>query len=226
MDRLSTFWASVRPRTRRGAALAAVAVLAGAGAVSIALTVGAAMAWSPYVTYSLDRESNARDWAHYELAYAGRGTCATCHEPQVATVAANPHRGVACESCHTPLAAHVEEAEGAPPDAQLASLEEPTNASCKTCHLDAAGRPAGFPVVDQWQHYKPVCLECHDPHTGISMAPPAVLHPLAKLPPCITCHGPDGFKARNQRHPDEATDDAACLECHARGRGPLKDTTQ
>jgi hypothetical protein len=221
MDRVARLWASVRPRTRRGAVLATIAILAGAAAVSVALTVGVTMAWSPYVTYDLDRESNARDWAHYELAYADKSTCADCHEPQVATVIANPHQGVSCESCHAPLAGHVAEAETSP--ATLTALEEPTNETCKACHLDAAGRPADFPVVDQWQHYKPVCLECHDPHTGISVRPPAVLHPLNNLPDCITCHGPDGFKARNQRHPDDATEDAACLECHAKGRGPLKE---
>jgi nitrate/TMAO reductase-like tetraheme cytochrome c subunit len=221
MDRLARFWASVRPRTRRGAVLATVAVVAGAAAVSVVLTVGVTMAWSPYVTYGLDSESNARDWAHYELAYADSATCGGCHEPQVATVKANPHQGVSCESCHTPLAGHVAEAEASP--VTLTALEEPTDETCQACHLGAAGRPADFPVVDTWQHYKPVCLECHDPHTGISMRPPAVLHPLDNLPDCITCHGPDGFKARNQRHPDDATDDAACLECHAKGRGPLKE---
>ena len=49
MDRLSRFWAAVRPRTRRGAVLATVAIVGGAAAVSVALTVGATMAWSPYV---------------------------------------------------------------------------------------------------------------------------------------------------------------------------------
>jgi hypothetical protein len=49
------------------------------------------------------------------------------------------------------------------------------------------------------------------------------MHPLANLPECIVCHGPEGFKARNIRHPDEATDDVSCLECHAKGRGPLKE---
>jgi hypothetical protein len=221
MDRLSRFWASVRPHTRRGAVIATVAIVIGAGAVSVALTVGAAMAWSPYLAYDVDRESNARDWAHYELAFAGSATCAECHEPQVSTVKANPHRDVACESCHSPLAAHVDEAEAKL--ATLTTLEEPVDQTCQACHLDSTGRPAAFPVVDKWQHYKPDCLECHDPHTGTATRPPAVLHPLANLPECIVCHGPEGFKARNIRHPDEATDDVSCLECHAKGRGPLKE---
>jgi hypothetical protein len=204
--------------------VAGVVILGGAAAVSVALTVGAAMAWSPYVTYDLDRESNARGWAHYELAFAGTGTCAACHEPQVKTIAAKPHATVACESCHAALADHATEAASSP--ATLSELEAPSDAACIACHADSAGRPAGFPVVDQWQHYKPVCLECHDPHTTAATRPPAVMHPLANLPECIVCHGAEGFKARNIRHPDEATDDVSCLECHARGRGPEEDETR
>ncbi|MEO5963925.1 MAG: cytochrome c3 family protein, partial [Candidatus Limnocylindrales bacterium] len=108
------------------------------------------------------------------------------------------------------------------PKIELAPLKAPTNEACIHCHVDTTGRPAGFPTIDIYQHFKPVCLDCHDPHTAQAKRPPEVLHPRADLPACITCHGPDGFKARNQRHPVEATNDAACLECHAKGRGPQR----
>jgi hypothetical protein len=78
-------------------------------------------------------------------------------------------------------------------------------------------------TINPYQHYKPVCLECHDPHTTDATRPPIVMHPLDDLPPCVTCHGPEGFKARNLRHPDATTEDAACLECHGRNRGPARD---
>jgi cytochrome c553 len=78
-------------------------------------------------------------------------------------------------------------------------------------------------TINPYQHYKPVCLECHDPHTTGATRPPIVMHPLDDLPPCVTCHGPEGFKARNLRHPDATTEDAACLECHGRNRGPARD---
>ena len=87
-------------------------------------------------------------------------------------------------------------------------------------------RPAGRPrrqTIVPGTHYVSSCLECHDPHTGIANRPPVVLHPLENLPPCLTCHGPDGFKARNQRHPAGTEDDNRCLECHAAGRGPTAD---
>ena len=193
----------------------------GAVAVSVAVFAGVAMAWTPYVTYDLDRASNARTWANLEPAIAGSTTCMTCHEHQATAVAAAVHATVACESCHGALAGHA--AEAAAPGALVATLEAPTDATCTRCHVDATGRPAGFATIDPWQHYKPACLECHDPHTAAAVRPPVVLHPLAKLPPCITCHGPEGFKARNIYHPDQGTDDVSCLECHAKGRGPEQD---
>jgi hypothetical protein len=221
MERLQEFWASVRPRTRRGWVVGAAMVLGGAAALSVALTVALAMAWSPYVAWDLDRESNPRAWAARTLSFAGSATCAECHEPQVAEVEANPHAGVSCESCHGALAAHVESSPQG--GAARSVLAEPENEDCLRCHADAAGKPMQLPRIDPWQHYKPVCLECHDPHTSEAMRPPVVLHPLDDLPPCVTCHGPEGFKARNQRHPDASTDDAACMECHGGNRGPARD---
>jgi len=224
MRRARDFWATVRPRTRRGAILATAAIVVAAVAVSIGVLAGAAMAWTPYVTYDLDRTSNARTWATRQLDFAGSAACAECHKPQVADVAAAPHKTVACESCHAALGAHV--AERPAPGARILPLAVPGNAACIACHNDTTGRPASLHTIDQWQHYKPVCLDCHDPHTTAATRPPQVMHPLANLPECITCHGPEGFKARNIRHPDEATDDVSCLECHAKGRGPEQETGQ
>lgn len=219
MTRVRSFWASVRPRTRRGAAVAIAAIVGGAAVLSIALTVAASMAWSPYVTFDLDRASNPRAWAANELSFAGSSTCRECHAPQAVALHAAPHNGVACESCHGALAEHA----ASSPAPGAAAMAEPTNADCLRCHTAAEGKPATLKTIDPWQHYKPVCLECHDPHTTDATRPPVVRHPLDDLPPCITCHGPEGFKARNLRHPDATTNDAACLECHAPNRGPARD---
>ena len=220
-DRARAFWASVRPRTRRGAVVAIATIVGGAAVLSVALTVAASMAWSPYLTFDLDRESNPRAWAANTLSFAGSSTCAECHEPQGLAAVAKPHADVACESCHGPLAEHA--ASSPEPGSALIGVEEPTDDDCLRCHAAADGRPVALKTIDQRQHFKPVCLECHDPHTAVAMRPPVVRHPLDDLPPCVVCHGPEGFKARNQRHPDEATNDAACLECHAPNRGPARD---
>jgi hypothetical protein len=219
--RTAAFWASVRPRTRRGAVVAVAAIAGAAAGLAITLSVAASMAWSPYVTFDLDRGSNPRAWAANELSFAGSATCAECHEREATVAQANPHAGLACESCHGALGEHVASAP-TPGTARLA-LAVPTNADCLRCHTAADGRPAAFRTITPTQHFKPVCLECHDPHTTDAMRPPVVRHPLDDLPPCVTCHGPAGFKARNQRHPDATTDDPACLECHAPNRGPARD---
>jgi len=213
------FWQSVRPRTRRGAALGVLLVLGGAGVLAVAFFVGAAMAWSPYIESSVNPDSNPRAWAALQPAYGEAGACVECHAPEVARAATASHAGIGCESCHGPLLDHAESSRGE----YVATREvvAPTDETCLRCHTSALGRPDEIRQVVPAAHYAPVCLQCHDPHTGISVRPPEVLHPMANLPPCATCHGPEGFKARNQRHPVVPED--RCLDCHATGRGPEND---
>jgi len=210
------FWRSVRPTTRHGAVLGVVLVLGGAGVLAAAFFVGAAMAWSPYIESSIHPDANPRALAALQPAYADTGSCTECHAPEAAKAAAAGHAGIGCESCHGPLRLHVDSSRGT----YVATREivAPTDELCLRCHTSTVGRPEGLRQVTPADHYAPVCLQCHDPHTAISRRPPEVLHPLAKLPLCATCHGPEGFKARNQRHPVVPED--RCLDCHATGRGP------
>lgn len=216
--RLRRFWESVRPRTRRGGIVAVAAILAGAAALSVVLAVGVTMAWSPYLQYSLDNTVNARQWAGLQLSYTSSGTCLSCHEVEHSALVLAAHRDIGCQSCHGALLEHAEAGDDA--TAEQVPLRVPTDEVCLRCHTAATGRPTGFHQVLPGQHYVAECLECHDPHVGTANRPPVVLHPLNDLPPCLTCHGPDGFKTRNQRHPEGTGDDARCLECHAAGRGP------
>lgn len=218
MPRLRGFWASVRPRTRRGAVLGAVAILAGAAVLSVALFAGAAMAWSPYLDFSLHRDSNARQWAALDMSFASSSVCATCHTPEAGRLASAAHAGIGCQSCHGPLLDH-SLASGDRAQATVA-VAVPTDEVCARCHVQAQGRPATFRQIVPTQHYVSTCLQCHDPHTGVANRPPVVQHPLANLPPCLTCHGPAGFKARNVRHPAGQLTDQQCLDCHGPGRGP------
>lgn len=220
-QRLRRFWDSVRPRTRRGGFIAAAAIIGGAAALSVALAVGAAMAWSPYLRYSLDSTVNAKQWAGLQLSYTASSTCGACHEPEHSALVLAAHRDIGCQSCHGALLEHAEAGDQA--TSQQVPVRVPTDEVCLRCHTAATGRPMGFRQILPGQHYVAECLECHDPHVGTANRPPVVLHPLNDLPPCLTCHGPDGFKARNQRHPAGTSDDARCLECHAAGRGPAAD---
>jgi hypothetical protein len=219
--RLRRFWGSVRPRSRRGGILAVVGILAGAVALSAVMFVGAAMAWSPYLNFSFDHDSHAEEAAGLELTFASSSTCASCHEPQAAKLASKSHTGIGCQSCHGALLEHTLESES--PDAATVKIAVPTDEVCIRCHVQATGRPAGLRGIIPSEHYVSNCLACHDPHTGVANRPPVVQHPLEKLPPCLTCHGPEGFKARNQRHPAGTSDDKPCLDCHAAGRGPGED---
>jgi hypothetical protein len=219
-QRLGDFWDSVRPRTRRGGILATVAILGGAAALSIVLFVGVAMAWNPYLEYTLNSDVNARQWAALPLSYTASSACAGCHAGQQAHLKSATHAGIGCQSCHGALLDH--SASGNEAVSAQVPVARPEDEVCVRCHSAATGRPAEFRQIVPSQHYVASCLECHDPHTGIANRPPVVLHPLEDLPPCLTCHGTDGFKARNQRHPAGSEDDDRCLECHAAGRGPAE----
>jgi hypothetical protein len=218
---LRRFWDSVRPRTRRGGIIAAAVILGGATVVSVVLVVGVAMAWNPYLQYSLDTTVNARHWAGLQLSFTASSTCGACHEPEHTALVLAAHRDIGCQSCHGALLEHAEAGDQA--TSQQVPVRVPTDEVCLRCHTAATGRPTGFRQILPGQHYVAECLECHNPHVGTANRPPVVLHPLNDLPPCLTCHGPDGFKARNQRHPEGTGDDARCLECHAAGRGPAED---
>jgi hypothetical protein len=218
MSRLRSYWESVRPRTRRGGFLAALGILAGAAALSAVLFVGGAMAWNPYLEYSLNAEINAKQWAVLPLSFTSSSTCQECHEAQQARLTSATHTGIGCQSCHGPLIEHA--AAGDEATSEQVAVRVPVDEVCIKCHSKAVGRPEGLLQVTPGAHYVTQCLECHDPHTGIANRPPIVVHPLTDLPPCLTCHGPEGFKTRNQRHPAGSEDDKRCLECHAEGRGP------
>jgi hypothetical protein len=201
--------------------MAVAAIAAGAGALSIALFVGAAMAWNPYADYSLHRDVDARAWAALEPRFASSSSvCGTCHTTESAKLASASHAAIGCQSCHGPLGDHVLAGEQAAADSVPVAV--PTDEVCVRCHVQADGRPVGTYQIMPAEHYVAACLACHDPHTTNANPPPVVEHPLDNLPPCLTCHGPEGFKARNQRHP-VVESDASCLDCHAPGRGPSGD---
>jgi hypothetical protein len=207
-------WDAIRPRTVRGAALFVVL----AAGLSLGIFAGATVASSAVAEYSFQPGVDSAAWRALRPSYGEVALCATCHDRQYARLTSATHAGIGCESCHGPSGAHALARPGTA-EAEL-DVVVPNEGICLTCHLSAEGRPAGFRQIVPDDHYTTACLACHDPHTGISRRPPTVEHPLDNLPPCITCHGPDGFKARNQRHPTVAGDDPTCLACHESDRRP------
>lgn len=215
--RVADLWASVRPRTRRGAAVAAGGIVGGAAVFAVTIYAGLVLS-APYLEVTLQPEANARSWAALKPEFGVSSTCGRCHEPEAAKATTASHEGIGCQSCHGPLLEHTLVADESPDDA--ADLAVPTDELCVSCHVAVVGRPDAVRQIVPADHYVAECLQCHDPHTGISNPPLVVLHPLDRLPACVTCHGPEGFKARNQRHPDVGDRDAECLACHAVGSGP------
>ena len=104
--RLAGFWDSVRPRTRRGGILAVVAILGGAVALSVALFVGVAMAWNPYLDYTLNRTSTPGSGRSCRCPTRPRAPARECHAEQQAHLASATHAGIGCQSCHGALLEH------------------------------------------------------------------------------------------------------------------------
>jgi predicted CXXCH cytochrome family protein len=226
LARTRRFWAAVRPRPRRGAVLSVLAITIGAAVLAVGIFAGAAIAWSPYLDFSLNRDSNAKQWAALPLSFDNSSVCIKCHEPEATKLLAAPHKNIGCQSCHGPLLEHSTEAAADPTNASgTVAVAVPTDAVCIRCHAQAVGRPTTLNHIVPAQHYVAQCLQCHNPHSGIANRPPVVQHPLDGIPACLTCHGPEGFKARNVRHPSGALTDQQCLECHAAGRGPAVSPT-
>jgi hypothetical protein len=130
-----------------------------------------------------------------KIHYAGHEACAVCHEEIAKTRLAGRHRGVACEVCHGPSAAHV----AAPTEIRPSAPKQ--RGYCPLCHGYDPGRPTGFPQIDPASHnpLRP-CISCHQPH-----APETPRAPDA----CGACHG---SIARTHAVSNHALID--CTRCH------------
>jgi hypothetical protein len=178
--------------------LAAVVLLAAAMVVS-----------AFYDQYGSHPTRTEQSWAALASKFADAGTCASCHTPEALKWVNEAHRGAPCQSCHGPMAGH----EGPGPVKTYEITGPDSRALCSSCHRKVVGRPATVKQVDPATHFQPgTCIECHDPHTTVALAPPRIPHPLNKLPDCKTCHGPDGLRAVPATHPFYENDQ--CRHCH------------
>jgi hypothetical protein len=158
-----------------------------------------------------------------EKKFAGQQACALCHSRIQEVRLASNHRGVACESCHGPAAAHV-----ANPVEIKPSIPRERD-FCPRCHAYNPSRPTGFPQIDPVAH-NPLtpCVTCHEPHEPEPPVAPgacsachgqiarqkAVSH-HATLP-CITCHeAPEEHKtAPRTLQPSKPAGRGFCGGCH------------
>jgi hypothetical protein len=94
------------------------------------------------------------------IAYAGHQVCEGCHTDVLDVKSKGVHKGVACESCHGPLAKHAED----PASVQPEKLD--TAKLCVRCHEANIAKPKNFPQVASEDHSGgAACNSCHQPHS-------------------------------------------------------------
>ncbi len=131
------------------------------------------------------------------VRYAGMLTCRECHAEEYDTKLGAQHRGIGCENCHGPAAAHVASKD----DESVVPPKHRDREFCLGCHGFVASRPDGFPQVDgQRHHARKRCVSCHDPHDPTPDEAPQ---------DCGGCHGRIARLEAQSVHSQ-----LACSECH------------
>ena len=114
---------------------------------------------SDFGVYGFYRAGALKDIAARPMAYAGRESCAECHDPIIQERKGTKHEQVGCESCHGPLSSHTSGDVVSPPKPDTKSV-------CVPCHTKMDGRPAKFPQLDFKDHAgDALCVDCHKPHS-------------------------------------------------------------
>lgn len=99
------------------------------------------------------------------VSYASHQVCESCHADILEVKSKGVHKGVACESCHGPLAKHADD----PASVQPAKLD--TAVLCARCHEANLAKPKNFPQVVSAEHSGGVaCNTCHKPHSPAIVA--------------------------------------------------------
>jgi uncharacterized CHY-type Zn-finger protein len=109
--------------------------------------------------YGHYRANAVTEIAALPVSYAGHKVCEDCHTDEQSVKSKGVHKGIACESCHGPLAAHA----GDPGSVTPTKLD--TAVLCARCHQENMAKPKGFPQVNAAEHSGgAACNSCHQPH--------------------------------------------------------------
>lgn len=109
------------------------------------------------------------------IRFAGAEACGDCHDDVAEAKGQSYHRGVSCEVCHGPGAAHAETA------GEQTVVVPQKREACLYCHGYLPSRPTGFPqVIEKAHNPMEPCMGCHDPHDP---TPPHIPER------CSACHG-------------------------------------
>jgi DmsE family decaheme c-type cytochrome len=184
-------------------------------------------------------------------AYVGPETCKACHRDRYDSylksvharkaIPGSPANRYACESCHGPGAAHVQQG-GGRGKAIFAFVRKITSedrsARCLACHQDSRAVP--FWDLSRHKTEGVSCDNCHTTHSGtrknLKAEQPALCmtchlyiraqankqshHPLkVGLMKCTQCHDQHGAFGPKMVKADSVNE--LCYRCHAEKRGPF-----
>ena len=178
--------------------------------------------------YRADAIGEAREQS---IQFAGAEACADCHDDVVEAKGQSYHRGLSCEVCHGPGAAHAETAGEEPP------VVPREREACLYCHGYLPSRPTGFPqVIEKAHNPMEPCMGCHDPHDPTpphvpescsachgQIARTKAVSPHRTLD-CETCHAADKRHRESPRSylPSKPTQKEFCGGCHSPDATSLK----
>ena len=119
------------------------------------------------------RQSTIEREAAKNIMFAGASICGSCHVDKAAKKKEGYHKTVACETCHGPAQAHLENPATKPTAPRGRDF-------CVFCHAYDPSRPTGFPQINPVLH-NPIkaCITCHDPHDPVPREVPRE---------CSACH--------------------------------------
>ena len=128
--------------------------------VLVFLAIRQAIIPADFGKYGHYRAGAMKDVRARPISYAGKDLCEACHTDVATLKNAGVHKGVACESCHGPSAAHTEDPSG------TKAIKPEIATLCVRCHEAEPARPKNFPQVVSKEHAGDVsCAECHKPHS-------------------------------------------------------------
>lgn len=94
------------------------------------------------------------------VSYAGHQVCEGCHSDVLEVKSKGVHKGVACESCHGPLAKHADD------PALVRPVKLDTSKLCVRCHEENLAKPKNFAQVASKDHSGgAACDSCHQAHS-------------------------------------------------------------
>jgi hypothetical protein len=155
-------------RARPSTHIVRVALLFLAG-ITVFLIARRAFVPPDFGTLGHYRAGTLEDVRAHKISYAGAKACDECHsgtyEPAAPPVVAaidlrkdNKHSVLRCESCHGPMAFHINDLDKAIPKVGGDKL-------CLGCHRQITGRPTTHPQVVAGDHGgTDSCISCHRPH--------------------------------------------------------------